>query len=69
MTFVLETYTDGDGRIAEISQEKFSAMFDVEVYKMHNGTGIVEYENSFLTKQNARRAIRRNYPAMKREEK
>lgn len=67
MTFVIETYHDKEGRTANIQQDKFSSVLDVEVYTEHNGIGIVEYRNSFLTMANARRAIKRNFPTMKKE--
>ena len=70
MTFVFETYKDDAGNIAYIQQEKYSALFEVEVFAPSscNVLGYPEYRKTFTSKENAKRAIKRNYPTMKRSD-
>lgn len=60
MTVTLERYVDARGLYAEITQDKYSAVYQMRTFEMiDESRAQVLYENTYLTIPNARRALRR----------
>lgn len=64
MTIVLEHYKDSTGLHGEIEQDKYCSSFRVVISEpLGGGRARSLYRNTFTTKENARRAIRRHMTA------
>ena len=68
MTIVIEKYMDPDGLEATIKQEKYCKSFQACVYQYSENIPFRVYKRDFQTIENARRAIKRNFPGMKKTE-
>lgn len=62
MTYVLRTYKDNDGNIAEIEQDKYSACFRLDVH----GKYVHERRDYYSTIKSAHNYLIKHYPTMKR---
>lgn len=60
MTVVIERYTDSDGIVGEIMQDKFCKSYRMEtMQRIDESRSVVLYRNTYCTIPDARRAMRR----------
>ncbi len=64
MTYVLRTYKDDDGNIAEIKQGKYSACYKLDVYGKYGH----ERRDYYSTIKSAHNYLIKHYQTMKRME-
>ena len=69
MTVVLEKYRSADGTIANIQQEKFSDLFQLDVFQVFSNSGyaLTVYRGNYTTRSSARRAMKRYGTEWKKE--
>jgi len=64
MTYVIESYEDSNGLIADIEQEKYESCYRLEILQpIDECMGLLVFKGTYLTIPNARRAMRRQMNA------
>lgn len=70
MTIVLEKYRSVDGTRANISQDKYSTLYTLDVFHVFNDSAyaLTVFRGNYMSRSSARRAMKRFGSEWKKEE-